>query len=182
MSNRFKKLRFVVLFALVILYSGCEFKYKEEQKAYKEEIERKNSNPDYFQLTNKKIDETLEKKTLYLPVYSHMYISSDNYIKLGISLSVRNTDLSEDLYIESIDYYNTEGKLTKHYISQPHILKPMGSVDFFVEIDDMSGGNGAKFLVKFANKSNMSKPIIQGIMSNIIENNQIVFITEGQLL
>jgi len=99
-----------------------------------------------------------------------MYISSDNYMKFNISLSIRNTDFKEDLYIESIDYYNTEGKLVKNYISQPHILKPMGSVDFIVELDDMSGGNGAKFLVKFASKSNMSKPIIQGIMSNIVGN------------
>jgi hypothetical protein len=181
-SNRFKKLRFVVLFALVILYSGCELNYEEQQKAYKEEIQKKNSNQEHFQATNKKLDETLERKSFYLPVYSHMYISSENYMKLNISLSIRNTDLSEDLYIESIDYYNTEGKLVKNYISQPHILKPMGTVDFLVELDDMSGGNGAKFLVKFVNKSNVSKPIIQGIMSNIVGNNQVVFITDGQLL
>lgn len=182
MSNRFNKLRFVMLFALVIVYSGCELNYEEQQKAYKEEIKKKNSSLEYFQIVNQKIDATLERKTFYLPVYSHMYISSDNYIKLSISLSIRNTDFSEDLYVESIGYYNTGGKLVKNYIAQPHILKPMGSVDFNVDLDDMSGGNGAKFLVKFASKSKASKPIIQGIMSHIVGNNHVVFVTEGQLL
>ena len=182
MINRFKKLRFVVLFALVILYAGCELNYEEQQKAYKEEIQKRNSNQEHFQILNQKIDKTLERKSFYVPVYSHMYISSDNYIKLNISLSIRNTDLSEDLYIESIDYYNTEGKLVKNYISQPHILKPMGTVDFIVDLEDMNGGNGAKFLVKFASKSNVSKPIIQAIMSHIVGNNHVVFVTEGKML
>lgn len=154
---------------------------KNNKKHIKKRL-KKNSNQNYFQVANKKVDATLERKKYYLPVYSHMYISSENYIKLNISLSIRNTDLSEDLYIERIDYYNTEGKLVKNYIPQPHILKPMGTVDFSVELNDMSGGNGAKFLVTFATKSTMSKPIIQGIMSNIIGNNQVVFTTDGQLL
>jgi hypothetical protein len=171
-----------MLFALVILYSGCEPNYEEQQKAYKEEIEKKNSNQEHFQILNQKIDETLEKKTIYIPVYSHMYISSDNYIKMSISLNVRNTDIAEDLYIESIDYYNTEGKLVKNYIAQPHILKPMGSVDFIVDLEDMNGGNGAKFLVKFASKSNVSTPIIQAIMSHIVGNNHVVFVTEGVII
>ena len=185
MINKFQKLKFVVLFTLVILYSGCETDYtdyEKQQKRYKEEIKKKNSKQEHFQIFNQKMDETLERKVFYVPVYSHIYISADNYIKMSISLSVRNTDLLKDLYIESISYYNTEGKLVKNYISQPHILKPMGSIDFIVDLDDMNGGNGAKFLVKFASKSNVAKPIVQAVMSHIVGNNNFQFITDGQLL
>jgi hypothetical protein len=133
-------------------------------------------------MVNKKIDDTFERKTFYVPVYSHIYTSLDNYIKMSITLSVRNTDFSEDLYIENIGYYNTEGKLVKSYISQPHILKSMGSTDFIVDLDDMSGGNGAKFIVKIASKKQTPIPVIQAIMIHSVGNNNFSFVTDGYLI
>jgi hypothetical protein len=97
-----------------------------------------------------------------------VYISENKYVRLSITLSIRNSDLTKDLYIESIDYYNTEGKLVKQYLSQPHILKPMASMDYVVNLEDMSGGNGAKFLINTASKNKISNPIAQAIMINTL--------------
>ena len=168
------------IFLFVILFFGCDdIKPKEKVK---QDIYTRQNTYEYFQVANEKIDNTFDKKRFYVPAYSHLYISENNYVKLSISLSIRNTDLTKDLYIESIDYYNTEGKLVKQYLSQPHILKPMASIDYVITLEDMTGGNGAKFLVNVATKNKTSIPIIQAIMTNTFGNSYLSFLTEGQII
>jgi hypothetical protein len=183
MKNRFFLLKTSLVIFTVFFFFGCNDNYQQQQDAYKNEIsKRKNIHNEHFQMAHKQIDERMEHKTFYVPVYSHIYTSLDNYIKMSITLSVRNIDFSEDLYIENIGYYNTEGKLVKSYISQPHILKAMGSTDFIVDLDDMSGGNGAKFIVKFASKKQTPIPVIQAIMIHSVGNNNFSFVTDGYLI
>lgn len=183
MKNSFSILKITIIVLVTFFYSGCNEDYQKQQDSYKHEIKkRKNDQLEHFYKINKKLDGTFKYTTFYVPVYSHIYISDENYVKMGITLSIRNTDLSQDLYIETIDYYNTEGKLVKTYIEQPHILKAMSSVDFIVDLDDMSGGNGAKFLVKVASKDQTPIPVIQAIMIHSVGNNNFSFVTDGYLI
>lgn len=183
MKNSFSLLQFFLILLVIFLYSGCNEDYQQQQESYKYEIKkRKNDQLEHFYKVDKRVDSSFENKTFYVPVYSHIYTSDENYVKMGITLSIRNTHLLEDLYIEAIDYYNTEGKLVKSYISQPHILKAMSSIDFIVALDDMSGGNGAKFLVKVASKNQISMPVIQAIMIHSVGNNNFSFVTDGYIV
>lgn len=183
MKNSLSILKITLIVLVIFFYSGCDEDYQKQQDSYKYEIKkRKTDQLEHFYKVDKKSDDTFENKTFYVPVYSHIYVSDENYVKMGITLSIRNTDLAQDLYIKAIDYYNTEGKLVKTYISQPHILKAMSSVDFIVDLDDMSGGNGAKFLVKFASKKQTPIPVIQAIMIHSVGNNNFSFVTDGYLI
>lgn len=142
----------------------------------------KRSHFSHFPATNETIDDTFNKKQIYVPVYSHIFLSEDRFLPLSIILSIRNTDLSKDLYIESVDYYSTEGRLVKQYISKPHILKPMATIEYYVDLEDMSGGTGANFIVNIASKDKTSLPIVQAIMTNIGSNNSLTFLTEGHII
>jgi hypothetical protein len=176
-------LKTLLLFLFVILFLGCDSDNKQQTEEFKKEISKRQNNVyEHFQATNEKIDGTFDKKKLYVPVYSHVYISENKYVRLSITLSIRNSDLTKDLYIESIDYYNTEGKLVKQYLSQPYILKPMSSIDYVVNLEDMSGGNGAKFLINTASKNKISNPIAQAIMINTLGNSNLSFVTQGYIL
>lgn len=181
MKNSLCILKITILILVVFFYSGCDEDYQKQQDSYKYEIKKRNQ-LEHFYKVDKKLVNPFENKTFYVPVYSHIYISEENYVKMAITLSIRNTDLLQDLYIEAIDYYNTEGKLVKTYITQPHILKAMSSVDFVVDLDDMSGGNGAKFLVKVASKNQTLSPVIQAIMIHSVGNNNFSFVTDGYLI
>ena len=170
-------------FLFVILFLGCNDDFKEQNEEFKKEIaKRQNNSYEHFQSTNEKIDSSFDKKSFYVPVYSHIYVSENKYTRLSISLNIRNTDPSKDLYVESVDYYNTDGKLIKQYLSSPHILKPMASIDYLVKLEDMSGGNGAKFLVNVASKNKTSNPIIQAIMANTLGNSNLCFLTQGYII
>ena len=176
-------LKILSLFLFIISFFGCNSDNKQQAEEFKKEIsKRQNNNYEHFQATNEKIDSTFDKKKVYVPVYSHVYISENKYVRLSITLSIRNSDTSKDLYIESIDYYNTEGKLVKQYLSQPHILKPMASIDYVVNLEDMSGGNGAKFLINTASKNKISNPIAQAIMINTLGNSNLSFVTQGFII
>ena len=75
-------------------------------------------------------------KKFLCSVYSHIYISENKYTRLSISLSIRNVDPSKDLY-GKVHNYNTDGKLIKQQSSSIHILKPMSSIDYLVNLEDM---------------------------------------------
>lgn len=171
------------VFSFVILFLGCNNDAQQQNEEFKRDIiNRQNNTYEYFQMTNEKIDDTFDRKMIYVPVYSHVYISENKYGRLSISLSLRNTDPKKDLYIESIDYYNTEGKIVKKYLSQPYILKAMATVDYVVNLEDMTGGNGAKFLVNVASKNKTFTPIVQAIMTNTLGSSDICFLTEGHVV
>lgn len=171
------------MFIVVGLILGCGSDNRQQTEDFKKEISKRQSNSyEYFQVTNEKIDASFEKKKFYVPVYSHVYISENKYVRLSITISIRNSDSTKDLYLESIDYYNTEGKLVKQYLSQPHILKPMSSIDYVVNLEDMSGGNGAKFLINTASKNKTSTPLVQAIMINTLGNSNLSFLTQGQII
>ena len=176
-----KNLKNILLVLLTISFLGCSEENRSNDGKIAEIIKRQNSNT-YFKSTDEKIDSTFEKKKFYVPVYSHLFLSENKYTRLSISLSIRNSDPAKDLYIESIDYYNTEGELVKKYISQTHILKPMASIDYVVTLEDMSGGHGAKFLINVASKNKTNMPIIQAIMTNTLGNSNLCFLTEGHIV
>jgi len=172
-----------LLFICIMLLSGCDNNRESKRTEYLNEIQKRKSNDfSHFPATDETIDGTFNKKQIYVPVYSHIFLSEDRFLKLSIMLSIRNTDLSKDLYVESIDYYNTEGSLVRQYISKPHILKPMATIEYYVDLEDMSGGTGANFIVNIASKDKTSLPIVQAVMTNIGSNNSLTFLTQGHII
>ena len=166
-----------------MLFLGCSEDNKQKNEKFTQDVStQQTNNYEHFPIATEKINNTFDRKTIYIPVYSHVYISENVYTRLSITLSIRNSDLLKDLYVESIDYYNTEGKLVKQYIKEPHLLKPLSTVDYVVNLEDMSGGNGAKFLINVASKNKINTPIIQAIMTNTLGNSNLCFLTEGHIL
>lgn len=172
-----------LMITFLIALSGCDSKKEQEHETNKQEIkERQKDAYKHFKEVDMTFDTSYAKKRFYVPVYSHIYYAQNRFTRLAITLSIRNTDLEKDLYVENIDYYNTEGKLVKHYITKPHILKPMASVDYVVNLEDMSGGSGANFLIDIASEKDLTEPIIQAIMINNSGNSNLCFTAQGQII
>ncbi len=108
------------------------------------------------QLTNRRV--------VYVPVYSHIYYQGGSAYSLEATLSIRNVDMNEPIYIESVEYYDTNGKLRKTLVDRLIELKPLQTIEFLIERRDSTGGSGANFLVRWGSKSNIDKPLIETIM------------------
>lgn len=102
---------------------------------------------------------------LYVPVYSHIYIGDrERPFNLAVTVSIRNTDPKSGLRLVSVDYYDTEGKLLRHYLEAPKDLGPLASVRFVVAEKDVQGGSGANFLVRWEAAAPVNAPVVEAVM------------------
>lgn len=177
-TKRFILKKTIVFVLCSLVFLGCS--EKETNSEYK--TAKKETTFIHFYPTNIDTKELHQHHTIYLPVYSHVYTSESRNEPLGITLSIRNTDATQNLFIEKISYFDTYGKLVDSYIEKPHILHPMASIDFVVDLRDMRGGSGANFIVKWAGEEDITMPIIQAVMVNNSGNRSFGFVTNGHFV
>lgn len=148
------------------------------------------SKPDTIQATPSQKLVTLDKnfqvamgETIYVPVYSHIYhYNRQEIFNLAVTLSIRNTDLSNSLIITSVRYYNSDGKLVKQYLQQPIQLDALASTDFFVDRNDTSGGLGANFIVEWVAQTKISEPVVEAVMIGTDYQQGISFTSPGKVI
>ncbi|MEH2139013.1 DUF3124 domain-containing protein [Nostoc sp.] len=148
------------------------------------------SQPDATQATPVQKIVTLDKnfkiasgQTIYVPVYSHIYHHNRQEIfELAVTLSIRNTDLTNPIVITAVRYYNSEGKLVKQYLERPIQLDALASTDFFINRNDTSGGLGANFIVEWVAQTNISEPIVEAVMIGTDFQQGISFISPGRVI
>jgi hypothetical protein len=119
----------------------------------------------------------------YVPVYSHIYYDGGRPYMLEITLSIRNIDPNEPVYLSKADYYDTDGKLSKSKIDRLIVLEPLQTIEFLVERHDASGGSGANFIVEWhaADKS-VHAPLIEAVMVGRSGTNAISFVRKSEPL
>ena len=120
---------------------------------------------------------------LYLPIYSHVWhgevdrSGQPTKTLVSISVSIRNTDPAKSIRISSAQYYDTDGKRLKEYVTSPKIIVPMGTYEIFVPRSDDTGGSGANFLISWKSDTPVSPPIVEGFHANIPLGRSIAFTT-----
>lgn len=116
---------------------------------------------------------------IYVPIYSTIYSKNrDTQLLLTATLSIRNTSKKDSLFINTIDYYNTEGTLVRNYIKAPIFLKPLETIDYVIDEDDVEGGSGANFLIDWG-ANHTIQPVFQAVMIGMIGQHAFSFTTEG---
>ena len=118
--------------------------------------------------------------TTYVPIYSDIYTQTTNIqINLTATLSLRNTSFKHSLYISEVDYYNSAGELDKNFAEKPIELKPMQSIEYVIEEEDISGGTGANFIIIWAAKSKRVTPLFEAVMISTQNRQGISFTSRG---
>lgn len=119
-------------------------------------------------------------QTFYVPIYSDIYTDRDNRkVLLSATLSVRNTTLKKSLYVNKIDYYDTNGTLVKSYLNKPIELPAMATLNYIVEKEEDKGGSGANFIIEVEGIDESVKPVIEAVMIGNFSNKGFAFSTEG---
>ncbi len=117
---------------------------------------------------------------VYVPIYSHVYYGDrERTILLTGILSVRNTDPGQAITLLQVDYYDTDGKLLRKYLTQPLSLGPLGATRFIVKTSDTAGGSGANFLVRWKAEAPVNEPILEGVMIGASGQQGISFTSRG---
>ncbi len=132
-----------------------------------------------LQTIEERLRSSADTGTVYVPAYSHVYSDGGKPFLLEVTLHVRNTDPKASLTLTRADYYDTEGKLLRRYITTPRELTPFQSDSFVVEKTDYEGGSGANFIVEWSAEGPISKPVIEAAMIGVDPNYQISFVRNG---
>lgn len=115
-------------------------------------------------------------QTLYAPVYSHVYHGPRSQpFPLTCTLSVRSTDPVQTLTVEAVDFYNSHGKLVRHFLDAPATLRPMGTLEYIVHEKDNDGGSGANFTVRWSAPAPVNPPLVEAVMIGTSSNQGISF-------
>jgi len=127
--------------------------------------------------------ELLKGQTVYVPAYSHIYYGDkEQPFYLTFTLSVRNTDPDHPITIDSVEYYDTDGKLVKRYTKGPVNLGAMASIRYVVRETDKAGGSGANFIVRWRSDAKVTVPIVESIMISTQTQQGVSFTSRGQAI
>lgn len=125
------------------------------------------------------------EQTIYVPVYSHIY-ADDRYrgtpFLLTVTLSIRNTDTSKSLTLQSVNYYDSQGKLLRKYLEKPMNIGPLESANYVVPESETKGGTGAKFIVEWEADNPVTEPVIESVMIGTQLQQGISFISTGRVI
>ncbi len=129
------------------------------------------------------VAELTKGQVIYAPIYSHIYSGDrERPLLLAATLSIRNTDPKSPITVVAVDYYDSAGKLLKHYLDSPLILGAAQSTRYIVKYSDKAGGSGANFYVTWEADRPVNPPIIESIMISTQNQLGISFISRGRAI
>ena len=122
-------------------------------------------------------------QTLYVPSYSHIYFrDAQRSLNLTTTLSIRNTSSTDSITLGTVDYYDSGGALVRSYVDQQRRLAPLASTYVVVEQDDLRGGVGANFIVRWHAQRAVSPPVVETVMITTQSTQGISFRSSAQVL
>ncbi|WKK67593.1 DUF3124 domain-containing protein [Lutimonas zeaxanthinifaciens] len=146
----------LILFILLIFSSSCRFDENKDQ------IESLNWTDRQI---NYKLPDSMQTGTSYLSVYSQIYNQTEHKVyDLTATVSIRNTDRNDTIYLDGAEYFDTKGHSIRKYFNKTVYVAPMETVEIVIEERDEDGGTGANFIFDWRIKPGSSEPLFEGVM------------------
>ena len=123
---------------------------------------------------------SLKKGKSYLSVYSEIYSQTEHRThNLTSTVSMRNINLKDTVYIDKAEYFNTAGEPIRIYFDHPIFIAPLETVEIVVDETDIEGGTGANFIFEWAIKDSISEPLFEGVMISTSGQQGLSFTSQG---
>lgn len=126
------------------------------------------------------ITDTLISGSSYLTVYSEIYSQSEHVTHdLTATISMRNTNRKDTIYIEKAEYFNTKGESIRTYFNKTIFIAPLETVEIVIDEKDKTGGSGANFLFDWKVPSGAHEPYFESVMISTSGQQGLSFATRG---
>ncbi len=124
--------------------------------------------------------EIATRGTIYVPVYSHIYLSDNPrpYL-LSATISIRNVDPARAVVIDEVRYGDTAGAPVRVFLSKPLEVGPLAGAEFFVRQSDRLGGSGAHAIIRWSSRARVSAPLVESVMIGATSAQGISFTSRG---
>jgi hypothetical protein len=126
-------------------------------------------------------ENSLVSGSTYLSTYAEIYkYSEKEYEALTATISIRNINKQDRVFIQNIEYFNTHGARIKSYIAQSIYIEPMETLEIVINQLDTEGGTGANFVFDWSVKPGTNDPLFEGVMVSNSGNQGFAFVTHGK--
>jgi hypothetical protein len=113
--------------------------------------------------------------------YSSIRLGSGRgQLNFATTLGIHNTSQDRPLVLLRADYFDTSGTLIHRYVTDPIAIKPLGSVEAFVPVEDTRGGTGANFVVEWAAGGPVSEPLVEAVMIGSLGTQGYSLVSRGK--
>lgn len=179
LKPKHKRMVFVIwcCILLVVSFISC----KKIVQLGNDEIER---SLNHIELEDEYVPHLNFEEHRYVPAYSNLYYKTEaTYIYCTVILSIRNTSITEDLYLNNVDYYDTYGVKLKSLIEKKNKVRPLETREFIIDFKDQKGGSGANFIVSYGARNELKDaPIIESVTIGHHGNNGFTFTSNSQII
>jgi hypothetical protein len=128
-------------------------------------------------------DRVAAGQTIYVPAYSSVLTADRaSRFNLAVTLSVRNTDPAHPIVLNSVRYYDEDGRPVRDELKAPLRVGPMAAAEFFVTEGDTRGGVSASFLVEWVAERRVSPPVVESVMVGTASTQGVSFVCPGRVL
>ncbi|WP_452229193.1 MULTISPECIES: DUF3124 domain-containing protein [unclassified Lacinutrix] len=128
----------------------------------------------------KKLNDSLKAGSTYLSVYSQVYSTTEHKTHdLTATVSIRNINKRDTIFVKNANYFDTKGDLTKTYFEKPIFIKPMQTIEIVIAEKDKSGGTGANFVFDWLTPKNAQAPFFEAVMITTYGQQGLSFTTQG---
>lgn len=125
-------------------------------------------------------EDSLQTGSTYLSSYSQVYVQSNSRtFSLTGTISMRNINEQDTIYIDKANYYKTNGGKIRSYFSEPIYLAPLETVEIIIAEDDVEGGTGDNFVFEWHKPAGSHDPFFEGIFITTYGQQGISFATRG---
>jgi len=125
--------------------------------------------------------DSLMQGSSYLSVYSHIYGQTEHIThNLTATVSMRNVNRKDTVYIDGAEYYNTKGNLIRSYFDHAIFIAPLETVEIVIDQVDKEGGSGANFLFDWRTKTSSLEPLFESVMISTTGQQGLSFSTQGK--
>ena len=159
------------IFLLTLAFFGCE-----------EAKEMSSINPVNWEKRNfaEAFPDSVSTGSTYLSVYSEIYSRTEkSTIDLTATVSIRNINEEETIYLTEAKYYNTKGDLIRSYFSKPVYVEPLETIEIIIDQDDQEGGSGANFVFDWVIPPASHEPFFEAVMISTYSQQGLSFTTRG---
>jgi len=127
------------------------------------------------------LKDSLVLGSTYLSVYSQIYSYTEHTeLDLTATVSIRNTDESQDAFLLRADYYDTHGKLITSYLDSPIVMNPLETLEIVIAEFEKEGGTGGNFIFEWATNQNGPEPLFEGVMISTYGQQGLSITTQGK--
>ncbi|WP_037349048.1 DUF3124 domain-containing protein [Sediminibacter sp. Hel_I_10] len=164
-------LKYLTLSTLILLICSCN-EGREMSSIHPENWSKRT--------TTVPAKDSLESGTSYLSIYSQIYSTSEHKThNLTAMVSLRNTSISDTIYILKAEYFDTHGKPVRTYFDNPIYLAPLETTEIIIDEVDITGGTGSNFIFEWKIPAGTPQPLFEGIMNSTMGQQGLSFATQA---